>query len=185
MTCLFIHSWLFLYSFHALFVYIMPCLFVCLFVCLLHVFLVYFIPYLFVCLFVYFMPCLFVYFIPCLFHPLSVCLLFVCLLLFHTSFVCLFHVSFVCYRLLQDRSTRYERMFHNRKALEDDWSKAASVKKQREHEERQHTRTPGQLLHEQCDRYGRCGQCKRTLGNCGESNIWRESRYIPGSRLMV
>merc|ERR1712178_391282 len=87
--------------------------------------------------------------------------------------------------LREDRACRYERMFLSRKKLEDDWRTAYQLKKQREAEDRSHARSPGQLLHEQCDKYKRCGQCERRVGNCGESNIWRESRYIPGSRLMV
>uniref|UniRef100_W5MTM8 Coiled-coil domain containing 81 n=1 Tax=Lepisosteus oculatus TaxID=7918 RepID=W5MTM8_LEPOC len=48
--------------------------------------------------------------------------------------------------------------------------------------------TPGsgsQLLMDQCEKYRRCFQCKRRTTNCGESNIWKDTRYIPGSRLMV
>ena len=88
-------------------------------------------------------------------------------------------------RLRDDRADRFERLFLARKKLEEDWRGAYSMKRNRETEERSAARSPGQLLHEQCDRYKRCGQCKRNLVNCGESNIWRESRYIPGSRLMV
>jgi len=87
--------------------------------------------------------------------------------------------------LLDDRAHRYERLFRNRKGLETDWSSAVDTKRALDREEREHTRSPGMLLHEQCDKYKRCGQCKRKVHNCGESNIWRESRYIPGSRLMV
>nr|XP_015219565.1 PREDICTED: coiled-coil domain-containing protein 81 [Lepisosteus oculatus] len=42
-----------------------------------------------------------------------------------------------------------------------------------------------QLLMDQCEKYRRCFQCKRRTTNCGESNIWKDTRYIPGSRLMV
>lgn len=41
------------------------------------------------------------------------------------------------------------------------------------------------LIHEQCDKYHRCKQCGRRPQNCGESNVWSESRFIPGSRLIV
>lgn len=88
-------------------------------------------------------------------------------------------------RLVEDRAERYKRLAEHRKALENDWSHAIVTKKQREKDELEHARCAGMLLHEQCDIYRRCNQCKRRLNNCGESNIWRESRYIPGSRLMV
>ena len=88
-------------------------------------------------------------------------------------------------RLKEDRADRYERLFKHRKRLETDWAAATLYKKDRETEERMRMQSPGMLVHEQCDKYKRCDQCKRCLHNCGESNIWRESRYIPGSRLMV
>ncbi|XP_013385182.1 coiled-coil domain-containing protein 81 [Lingula anatina] len=87
--------------------------------------------------------------------------------------------------LMEDRAQRYSRIYSNRKKLEEDWFKSTEIKKGRELEEKLRTLTPGILVHEQCDKYKRCGQCKRKTNNCGESNIWSESRYIPGSRLMV
>ncbi|XP_078323683.1 coiled-coil domain-containing protein 81-like isoform X2 [Crassostrea virginica] len=87
--------------------------------------------------------------------------------------------------LMDDRSKRFQRRTVVRKQLEQDWAESAEQKRARELEERLHHLAPGALLHEQCDKYNRCKQCKRKVNNCGESNIWRESRYIPGSRLMV
>lgn len=87
--------------------------------------------------------------------------------------------------LMDDRSKRFQRRTFVRKKLEDDWAESSKQKHDREMEERLHQLAPGALLHEQCDKYHRCQQCKRKMNNCGESNIWRESRYIPGSRLMV
>ncbi|XP_069127220.1 coiled-coil domain-containing protein 81-like isoform X3 [Argopecten irradians] len=87
--------------------------------------------------------------------------------------------------LLDDRGTRFNNRYHLRKRLETDWQKAATIKKNNEMEERLRALSPSLLVHEQCDKYKRCGQCKRKMVNCGESNIWSESRYIPGSRLMV
>lgn len=87
--------------------------------------------------------------------------------------------------LLQDRSYKFQRRFEKRKDLEENWNSASLVKKDREMEERLHGLSPSLLLHEQCDKYTRCGQCKRKMRNAGESNIWSESRYVPGSRLMV
>ncbi|XP_074648110.1 coiled-coil domain-containing protein 81-like isoform X2 [Tubulanus polymorphus] len=87
--------------------------------------------------------------------------------------------------LKQDRATRFDRYYSNRKKLEADWAKSYKMKLNREREEREYNSTPGILVHEQCDKYHRCRQCKRQLINCGESNIWCDSRYIPGSRLIV
>jgi len=87
--------------------------------------------------------------------------------------------------LIADRAEKYEKLFNTRKHLESDWFAALDAKKQREQEEREHALSAGMLVHEQCDKYKRCAGCKRGIGNCGESNIWRETRYISGSRLMV
>lgn len=94
-------------------------------------------------------------------------------------------VLFDFLRLMDDRSKRFQRRTFVRKRLEEDWAESSKQKHDREMEERLHQLAPGALLHEQCDKYHRCQQCKRKVNNCGESNIWRESRYIPGSRLMV
>lgn len=91
----------------------------------------------------------------------------------------------LCCRLLDDRASRYERMFRTRKQLEADWEAARATKHERDLEERLLLSQGAALMHEQCDKYKRCAQCKRRTTNCGESNVWRESRYIPGSRLMV
>ncbi|XP_038076571.1 coiled-coil domain-containing protein 81-like isoform X2 [Patiria miniata] len=87
--------------------------------------------------------------------------------------------------LVADRANRFNDSVVTRKSLEDTWKDAASLKRQREEELRLRAQSPGILMHEQCEDYHRCEQCKRRLKNCGESNIWSESRYIPGSRLMV
>ncbi|XP_071497427.1 coiled-coil domain-containing protein 81-like [Diadema antillarum] len=87
--------------------------------------------------------------------------------------------------LIADRAARFEQAFQTRKSLEDTWKEAAALKKSREEDHKLRVQSPGILLHEQCDRYNRCQQCLRVLKNCGESNIWSESRYIPGSRLII
>ncbi|XP_022082027.1 coiled-coil domain-containing protein 81-like isoform X2 [Acanthaster planci] len=87
--------------------------------------------------------------------------------------------------LIEDRANRYNDSVKTRKSLEETWKEAASLKRQREEEQKLRAQSPGILMHEQCEHYHRCDQCRRRLGNCGESNIWSESRYIPGSRLMV
>lgn len=43
----------------------------------------------------------------------------------------------------------------------------------------------GMLVHEQCDQYKRCAQCQRNLNNLGKTNLWKDTRYIPGTRIMV
>ncbi|KAJ8026860.1 Coiled-coil domain-containing protein 81 [Holothuria leucospilota] len=87
--------------------------------------------------------------------------------------------------LIADRAARFEQSVGTRKSLEECWKEAATVKKSKEDEQRLCVQSPGVLLHEQCDQYHRCGQCQRRLTNCGESNIWSESRYISGSQLIV
>ena len=73
-----------------------------------------------------------------------------------------------------------------RKGLEKDWNHANQEKKLRDQDEKEHRLAhDGYLVHEQCDKYRRCAQCQRDTKNCGESNIWKESRYVAGARLMV
>ncbi|CAF4632566.1 unnamed protein product [Rotaria sp. Silwood1] len=87
---------------------------------------------------------------------------------------------------LADRRERFRRGFTIRKDLETDWSNAMDTKHQRDQDERAHVyAAQGVLVHEQCDQYKRCAQCQRNLNNCGTSNIWKDTRYIPGTRIMV
>lgn len=73
-----------------------------------------------------------------------------------------------------------------RKDLEQNWKQAQEEKKQRDADDRNHRLgVDGGLVHEQCDKYKRCTQCQRKLENIGESNIWSETRYVPGCRVMV
>ena len=71
------------------------------------------------------------------------------------------------------------------RALDDAWKQNMLKKKERELEDVKHREAPSILLHQQCDRYKRCKQCKRRTNNVGESNVLAESRYISGARLMV
>ncbi|KAK6986289.1 coiled-coil domain-containing protein 81 [Biomphalaria glabrata] len=87
--------------------------------------------------------------------------------------------------LRDERAFKHVIHTESRKHLEKEWQKLGEAKKARELDERLHSLSPGLLLHEQCDKYNRCRQCKRRLNNCGETNIWSESRYIPGTRIMV
>ncbi|XP_072512802.1 coiled-coil domain-containing protein 81-like isoform X2 [Salminus brasiliensis] len=87
--------------------------------------------------------------------------------------------------LMADRISRYKRLQNLRASLEDTWSRSTDLKRHRDLEEKAFIRSGSRLLIDQCEQYRRCHQCKRKTGSCGESNIWKESRYIPGSRLMV
>ncbi|CAF0813889.1 unnamed protein product [Rotaria sordida] len=85
-----------------------------------------------------------------------------------------------------DRRERFRRAYTIRKDLETDWSSALDAKRKRDQDERTHKYAPqGVLVHEQCDQYKRCAQCQRNLNNYGTSNIWKDTRYIPGTRIMV
>lgn len=85
-----------------------------------------------------------------------------------------------------DRANRLTRMLGMRKNLEANWHKAHYEKKQRDLDEKGHRLAhDGTLVHEQCDKYKRCGQCKKDVKNCGESNIWADTRYVAGTRLMA
>ncbi|XP_076444889.1 coiled-coil domain-containing protein 81-like [Babylonia areolata] len=85
----------------------------------------------------------------------------------------------------EDWAHRHRARVENRRHLEDSWKQAADMKRARDLETRLQGLESGKLLHEQCDQYSHCKQCKRRVNNCGESNIWSESRYVPGSRIMV
>ena len=87
--------------------------------------------------------------------------------------------------IILDRSMRHQERLEARRALEESWATNVTRKKGAEDLERRRALSPGMLIHEQGDKYRRCKQCGRRPGNCGESNVWSESRYIPGSRLMV
>ncbi|XP_028409900.1 coiled-coil domain-containing protein 81-like [Dendronephthya gigantea] len=84
-----------------------------------------------------------------------------------------------------DRAEHFYESLKTRRDLEKSWAENLRRKQEREHEEILRLRSPGVLIQEQCDKYHRCEQCGRRPWNCGESNIWRESRYISGSRLIV
>ncbi|EMP35025.1 Coiled-coil domain-containing protein 81, partial [Chelonia mydas] len=87
---------------------------------------------------------------------------------------------------IADRGAQFEKIFQMNLAMQDDWQKSAGMKRLREVDEKLFERAGDKLmLLDQCERYRRCFQCKRRTTNCGESNVWSESRYVPGSRLMV
>ncbi|CAI9614437.1 unnamed protein product [Staurois parvus] len=87
--------------------------------------------------------------------------------------------------LLCDRAVQFEKTQRIQKGLQDDWAKNSELKRRKEEEEGRFIRSSSDLLLDQFEKYRRCFQCKRRTSNCGETNIWCETRYIPGSRLMV
>ncbi|XP_078514566.1 coiled-coil domain-containing protein 81 isoform X2 [Lissotriton helveticus] len=86
---------------------------------------------------------------------------------------------------MAERAAQFAKMFKLQKSLQEDWARSAEMKRQRDCEEEKIIHCGSNLVHEQCDKYRRCCQCKRGLSNVGETNIWRETRYIPGSRIMI
>ncbi|KAK7898333.1 hypothetical protein WMY93_019186 [Mugilogobius chulae] len=84
-----------------------------------------------------------------------------------------------------DRVNRFEKRKDMSRSLENDWSQSVKLKQQREEEERRFLRSAGQLLVDKLVQYRRCAQCKRRTSNCGQSNIWRDSRYLSGSQFII
>ena len=88
--------------------------------------------------------------------------------------------------LLAENRERNRRALAIRRDLEADWIQAKDKKHERDHDEKVHLKAPqGVLVHEQCDQYKRCVQCQRHLNNYGKSNFWKDTRYIPGTHIMV
>jgi hypothetical protein len=88
--------------------------------------------------------------------------------------------------LLFDSAERYERLVNNRRVLEEEWKRAVDFKRERELDERRdRMETTHEHILDQTSRYHRCGQCKRRLANRGQTNVWSETRYTPGCRIMV
>nr|XP_040017591.1 coiled-coil domain-containing protein 81-like isoform X2 [Gasterosteus aculeatus aculeatus] len=85
----------------------------------------------------------------------------------------------------KDHINRFEKKRDISKSLEDEWSRNAGLKHQREEEERRFLRSAGELLVDKLAQYRRCCQCKRRTTNCGETNIWKDSRYLSGSQFMM
>jgi hypothetical protein len=88
--------------------------------------------------------------------------------------------------ILSDRRERHRRALTIRKDLETNWIQSMNEKHQRDQDEKMYLKAPeGILVHEQCDQYKRCAQCQRNLNNNGKTNLWKDTRYIPGTRIMV
>ncbi|TNN74489.1 Coiled-coil domain-containing protein 81 [Liparis tanakae] len=87
--------------------------------------------------------------------------------------------------LISGRINRFEKKRDISKSLEDEWSRSAKLKHQREEEEERFLRSAGELLVDKLAQYRRCCQCKRRTTNCGETNIWKDSQYLAGSQFMI
>jgi hypothetical protein len=72
-----------------------------------------------------------------------------------------------------------------RKSLEKSWTVQHTEKKRQDNLDKRHQMTAGLLLLDQCKKYTRCDQCQRNCDNIGVTNVWPESRYLSGSRLMI
>ncbi|XP_061485604.1 coiled-coil domain-containing protein 81 [Rhineura floridana] len=89
-------------------------------------------------------------------------------------------------QLIAEKGARLEKIFQMNLAMQEDWKKSAGLKRQRDYEEQLFKRAGDKLLLlDQCARYRHCYQCKRSIGNNGETNLWIDNKYIPGSRLIV
>nr|XP_060627125.1 coiled-coil domain-containing protein 81 [Anolis sagrei ordinatus] len=87
---------------------------------------------------------------------------------------------------MAEKGARMEKIFQMNLALQEDWRKSAKMKKQRDYEEKLFQRTGDKLLLlDQCARFRHCYRCKRSIGTCGENNAWTDTKYVPGSRLVV
>lgn len=87
--------------------------------------------------------------------------------------------------LKEDQRKERSRKTRARQALEKEWLVSMREKQRRLQENLHKARKQGIRLHQQCEEYQRCKQCKRKTQNFGHSNILHETRYISGARLMV
>ncbi|XP_054901144.1 coiled-coil domain-containing protein 81-like [Poeciliopsis prolifica] len=87
--------------------------------------------------------------------------------------------------LMQDKTNHFEKKRAFRKSLENDWSRSVELKREREDEERRFLRSAGKLLVDKLGERQRCRRCQRRTTNCGETNIWKDSRYPSGSQFMI
>ncbi|XP_002165934.3 coiled-coil domain-containing protein 81 isoform X1 [Hydra vulgaris] len=87
--------------------------------------------------------------------------------------------------LLQESFIRNHFNVTQRLELEKSWCAHWKKKDVGEVDERIRNQSPGLLLHDQCEKYYKCSQCFRKPTNYGKSNVWSESRYVSGSRIML
>ncbi|KFO29248.1 coiled-coil domain-containing protein 81 [Fukomys damarensis] len=87
---------------------------------------------------------------------------------------------------LADRTADVERVKRINQCLQEDWERSATMKKQRDLEEKAFERASDKLfLLDQCEKYPRCKQCQKHISNTGESNLWPTNKFLHGSRLLV
>ncbi|XP_051756346.1 coiled-coil domain-containing protein 81-like isoform X2 [Ctenopharyngodon idella] len=87
--------------------------------------------------------------------------------------------------MLEERICHYEKRRQLQAACVENWQHSANMKHQREQEELNIRRFGGQTLTDQLGQYERCSRCKRSTSNCGRTNIFRDTNYVSGSRLML
>ncbi|XP_042566447.1 coiled-coil domain-containing protein 81-like isoform X1 [Clupea harengus] len=84
-----------------------------------------------------------------------------------------------------DHMTRHNKLCGMRVALEDLWAHSVKAKRLRDQDERTFRKAGSHLLIDQFKQPHHYHQCRRRRSFCGGTNLWKESRYITGSRLMV
>uniref|UniRef100_A0A673LZ82 Coiled-coil domain containing 81 n=1 Tax=Sinocyclocheilus rhinocerous TaxID=307959 RepID=A0A673LZ82_9TELE len=87
--------------------------------------------------------------------------------------------------MLDERIHRYEKLRLLRAAYEESWHRSADLKHQRDREELNSRRYRNKLMIKQLGKYERCSQCKRSTANRSESNVFRDTNYVTGARLML
>ncbi|XP_056591132.1 coiled-coil domain-containing protein 81-like [Triplophysa dalaica] len=88
--------------------------------------------------------------------------------------------------MLEERIRQYEKVRNLQVACEKNWEHSISMRRQRDREELQDFRRYGcQSLTDQLEKYERCNRCKRSTANRGQSNLFRDTNYLSGSRLML
>lgn len=92
--------------------------------------------------------------------------------------------------LIQDQRQQYETAVDRRRSLENNWIQHAKEQREREGQHHEFMKNDRILLEKDAelhDKYSILFKSQPTGYHSGrfKSNIWRESRYIPGSRLMV
>lgn len=87
--------------------------------------------------------------------------------------------------MLEERIRHYETSRNLQVACEKNWQHSISLRRQRDREELDFRRFGCQNPTDQLKQYERCSQCKRSTSNRGQSNLFRDTNYLSGSRLML
>ncbi|VEL28877.1 unnamed protein product, partial [Protopolystoma xenopodis] len=87
--------------------------------------------------------------------------------------------------LNEERARQFAKQLAARRHLEMAW--LAAMQEHRSHradQARANWRSEADcvLLHDQCADYVRCKQCQRRLDNVGQSNLFKDSFFAPGTR---